>query len=717
MKRPSPVVDGLSWPVTGQGEDGEPLRSTQETGKNILAAALAAVDEEAAQKVRSERGWRFKYKKHFVKSVEVSAATPSAALKVAKAGLDYMYDHFEFLRDGKRYVLREALNELTGSFATGHIQGSKPKPAHFELEVPYMGKVLKGDELHKQLDKWVRGGVIELSCGASIGQVARSSPWLDLSDRHFVLLGAGAAMGPLQVLLALGANVIAVDLNREEIWKRLIELAEQSCGSLTFPLRAGTKQEELAPNELFTAAGCNLFTQTPEIKNWLLTVYPGKQLCVGGYAYIPGDLFPRVALAMDVIIKELSEKRNAAVAFLCTPTDCHLIPAEAHAACKDNFRKAPWWQKLLGMISLGKWCVKNARRPICTAAGETLYMVDALVVAQGPNYALAKRMQHWRAMVAREMGCIISSNIAPSTRTASVLQNKNFAYAFETMHTFRPYELPGPETSNAVMTALLIHDINQPMHAGTYAMPLINPQQIFSQGAFHGGTWRCGFTFESIGVPAVLLYYMQALVVKNYLILYNIVQTVAWLYMLLLSLSHLAYPQAASPWEAFGTILYLAQNFALLEVVHAFVKMVRAPWTTTLLQLTSRVICVHVVSSLGALHAHGGLVVVSLAWGVTEVIRYSWYAMNLIGKPLSAHTWLRYSTFIVLYPLGVAGELSIFWTSIPMLEAPLMIGVSAGWLLKFIIMPGYIPGLPILYLYLLAQRAKVLGTTTKKKGE
>jgi hypothetical protein len=24
---------------------------------------------------------------------------------------------------------------------------------------------------------------------------------------------------------------------------------------------------------------------------------------VGGYAYIPGDLFPRVALAMDVIIK------------------------------------------------------------------------------------------------------------------------------------------------------------------------------------------------------------------------------------------------------------------------------------------------------------------------------------------------------------------------------------------------------------------------------
>ena len=41
---------------------------------------------------------------------------------------------------------------------------------------------------------------------------------LDLSQRFFVLLGAGSAMGPLQVLLALGANVIAVDLDRKGIW-------------------------------------------------------------------------------------------------------------------------------------------------------------------------------------------------------------------------------------------------------------------------------------------------------------------------------------------------------------------------------------------------------------------------------------------------------------------------------------------------------------------
>ena len=31
------------------------------------------------------------------------------------------------------------------------------------------------------------------------------------SDMHFVLLGAGSAMGPLLMLLSLGANIIAID--------------------------------------------------------------------------------------------------------------------------------------------------------------------------------------------------------------------------------------------------------------------------------------------------------------------------------------------------------------------------------------------------------------------------------------------------------------------------------------------------------------------------
>lgn len=49
----------------------------------------------------------------------------------------------------------------------------------------YNGKTLRGEELQKQLDKWVRAGTIEMSCGAAIAQVADAgSAWLDLHKKY-----------------------------------------------------------------------------------------------------------------------------------------------------------------------------------------------------------------------------------------------------------------------------------------------------------------------------------------------------------------------------------------------------------------------------------------------------------------------------------------------------------------------------------------------------
>lgn len=55
--------------------------------------------------------------------------------------------------------------------------------------------------------------------------------------QYFVLLGAGSAMGPLLTLLSLGANVIAIDLDRKGIWDRLIRETRNSPGTLIFPLK------------------------------------------------------------------------------------------------------------------------------------------------------------------------------------------------------------------------------------------------------------------------------------------------------------------------------------------------------------------------------------------------------------------------------------------------------------------------------------------------
>ncbi|CAN0039667.1 unnamed protein product [Discosporangium mesarthrocarpum] len=376
--------------------------------------------------------------------------------------------------------------------------------------------MLQGDELVAQVDRWVSYGTIEPSAGQAIKDVAKKGEWRDLSDKYFVLLGAGSAMGPLKLLLELGANIIAIDLDRPGIWDRLIKTAEKSCGTMTFPLKK--PQEGLKGRDaICQEAGANLLSQTPEILNWLKTVQPGKPLVVGAYAYLDGELHVRLSVAMDAIIQGLTESRkNVMPAYLCTPTDVHVIPAEAYLAAKAN-NSALTLLNVLFKLTFNFFgsLTSNVKRPVPSqGGGGAFYVVDGLVNKQGPNYALAKRIQHWRAVVAREeQRCRVSSNVAPSTATASVTSNFLFALAYGGMHYFRPMEVFRQETSNAVMGALLLRDASDPAVPANPLVPIKNPLQLFSHGSFHGGVWRIGYTMDSIGTASVVLYVFQVLAV------------------------------------------------------------------------------------------------------------------------------------------------------------------------------------------------------------
>ena len=137
-------------------------------------------------------------------------------------------------------------------------------------------------------------------------------------------------------------------------------------------------------------------------------------------------------------------------------------------------------------------------KPIESEDGHTYYTVDGIVPQQGPNYALAKRMQHWmvsngvtvwsvalvgvvlcskrgccivlffflfsllfsQAIVQRAESHTVCTNVAPSTATISVTSNKLFEMAYGGMHNFKPMEVMWPCTSNALMGAVLLHDMN-----------------------------------------------------------------------------------------------------------------------------------------------------------------------------------------------------------------------------------------------------------------
>eukprot|EP00298_Acanthocystis_sp_HF-20_P012849 c20091_g1_i1.p1 GENE.c20091_g1_i1~~c20091_g1_i1.p1 ORF type:complete len:755 (+),score=355.57 c20091_g1_i1:24-2267(+) len=728
---------GVVFPLDDKGG-----RSTTDTGKKVFAAALKGVDQAAEQAVLNERSWRFKYAKHVVENVRVSARSPKIALQVAQNGLEFVHNNFQFVRDGKTLSVKESMEMNCGTFITAELKGSQAPPKHFDLQIPYNGKNLTGDDALIQVEQWAKYGTIELSAAQAISQVIKTRKWLDLSDKYFVLLGALSAMGPLRVLLSLGANVIAVDLNRPVIWKNLFDITDKSCGTLIFPV--SKSPEGLSREQLTEVAGADLINSPPEIKNWLLEVKKDKDLVIGCYAYLDSDLFVRLSVAMDAIVGKVMEKRkNVAVAYLCTPTDCHLITAPAYHAEVSAFKKEALWMTLLRVLSGSKVLHKNARNPFVTDDGQKQYYVDAIVINQGPNYILAKRIQHWRAIVAREINkSIVSSNVAPSTATLSVVSNRSFAWAYNGMHNFKPMEVFKQETSNAVMTALLINDLRNPTSAANPNVELQNPLNLFTETSFHGGVWRTAHKFTTIGVPSALLYFLS-LIVSAYLVLYNSVQTAGWGFALYqLFNTKFGANKSQNLWDATGYYVSFFQFLALLEVVHSFIGVTTAPVFHSLIQIFSRLLLVGIVSTNPTVQNSDSLYVMLFAWCLTEVVRYGYFALKQSGFDNYLSKFLRYSLFIVLYPLGVGGEIFTAYGALPTIHATLasasletadhatalyisihrliekhLVADVSNWI-SYVIFPSYLFGLPFLYLYMLSQRKKVLGgSNTTSSGK
>ncbi|XP_075490852.1 uncharacterized protein LOC142529260 [Primulina tabacum] len=57
------------------------------------------------------------------------------------------------------------------------------------------------------------------------------------------------------------------------------------------------------------------------------------------------------------------------------------------------------------------------------------------------------------------------------------------------------------------------------------------------------------------------------------------------------------------------------------------------------------------------------------AWSLSEVIRYSHYALNLTGSTSKWITLMRYNAFIFLYPIGVfPGEMWLMYEALPFIK-------------------------------------------------
>lgn len=471
---------GVAFPVAADGR-----RSTGALGRAVVADALRPVDPAGALAAEQETNWRSGYPAHFRRLVEAGLASRQAALDLAGAGLASLHERMRF---GEAAVGTLRTAPAGRSLATAEVPGGDPPDK--ELSLPYRGERLRGDALRRRLDAWITAGVVEPSCAEAVRTVQENPDWLRLPDHTVAVLGAGAEIGPLPSLLRWGVRVAALDLARPAIWERVLGL--RSAGTILLPVD-GSDAEPLAGR-----AGADLVTEVPAVADWLAAL-PGG-LVLGNYVYADGATNVRVSVAVDALTARLQDARDdVALGFLATPTDVFAVPGEAVAHSVRAYADRSVAAKLLGRPLR----TLSAGRLLCRGylPGTDPGVNDSLVRQQGPNYALAKRLQRWRATVARDAGATVSLNVAPPTRTKSVLKNRALAAAYAGAHRFG-VEVFEPATTNVLMAALLVHDLNT---GGGPAQP--HPWQDEAHAAVHGGLWRTPYAPRSaLGLAALLGY-------------------------------------------------------------------------------------------------------------------------------------------------------------------------------------------------------------------
>ncbi|MGO8959721.1 MAG: hypothetical protein ACLQFR_20485 [Streptosporangiaceae bacterium] len=489
-------MSGVVFPASADGR-----RSTSAVGKTVVADALRPVDLAGALGAEQETNWRTGYLIHFRRLVEAGLASKDAAVAVAQSGLESLHRQMRVATEGGQESGLDTLLSAPAqqSIATATVHGTGEAEA--ELSLPYHGQRLRGDALLRRLEAWTDDGVIEPSCADAVRTVAEHPDWLRLSGRTVAVLGAGAEVGPLPVLLGWGAQIMAVDLPSPGIWERVLDTARRSGGTLLIPVpgNAGQQLTATSDEDIAQHAGVDLITDVPAIADWLAAV--DGPLVLGNYVYADGAANVRLAAAVDALTLRLQASRDdVALAFLATPTDVFAVPAEAVAQSVRAYAARPRAAKLAG-------------RPLRTLTGGRLLrrayvpgadpgISDSLVAQQGPNYALAKRLHRWRAIVARDGGATVSMNVAPPSRTRSVVKNRVLAAAYAGAHRFG-VEVFDPATCKTLMAALLVHDLHTgggPAHA--------HPWQDEAHAAAHGGLWRMAYAPRSaLGLAAALGYF------------------------------------------------------------------------------------------------------------------------------------------------------------------------------------------------------------------
>jgi len=506
------MVGGIEWPVdpkTGKV-------STTTSGKKVWISSLTALTDETADYHSSldpslvnealtlsnkieqmpNKSWRHGYIPLLVDHASLMASSPpAAAIEMSKRGLDELNSLMTIERDGQVSSAKDAvlLSGASGttndnmSFETVSVTGSGTSSLEkYELGAPRktpsdVGRFLTGEEIKAQMNAWANYGCIEPSCAVSMSSIADADGISSLvNDKVFVLLGATSALGPMSTLMKIkGATIAAISRPGTKIQALIERVKKESPDSVnaSFPSRKDADGG--------VVIGADLIQDAPELADWVVKLFPNKQLVLCCMTYLDGEKNVRASVGSDLICEYVCEKRkDTALSYLVSPATAHLAPASALEDGKvKNATNIPFWQRPLSFVLNGPETKNIHTLP-------NYFLFNGLADFQGPNYALAKTSQQWRAMLAHSKGHTVSANHGPPSRTDSMVSHSTVSTFLEGMQSFPPLVAFDVAPASTLMAALMLWDVNFSESTAQSYDKLEHPMCLFVENAAHGGSWR-----------------------------------------------------------------------------------------------------------------------------------------------------------------------------------------------------------------------------------
>ncbi|CAG9534478.1 unnamed protein product [Cercopithifilaria johnstoni] len=118
-------------------------------------------------------------------------------------------------------------------------------------------------------------------------------------------------------------------------------------------------------------------------------------------------------------------------------------------------------------------------------------------------------------------------------------------------------------------------------------------------------------------------------------------------------------------WQDNANMIKIATALQLIDVAHALIGFTKGSYRVGLMQVCGRLAFLYIIDGCPDVQNSLTTFILIIAYFSIEIFRYPYYAVSSLKIEISLLTWLRYSAWMLLYPIGLFLEGVTMYRSIP----------------------------------------------------